>query len=347
MNLHKPIAAFTLIAALLLQVGCSDKSGEQQTAPAPIKVNVEQARPYDFTQAISYSGTMEASESIPLSFATMGTVAAVHVSEGDVVKKGELLAELDAVSAKNAGEISLATLQQAEDAHQRLSPMYKNGNLPEIKMIECETNLTKAKAAAAISKKNLEDCRLYAPAAGWIGRRSIEPGMIATPNLASITIVNISRVFARVAVSENEIAAVHKGQPARIHIAALPQGEYTGLVEEIGVVADPLSHSYKIKIGLANSDHAIKPGMICQVVIENKTDHGPGIPLRAVLTSETGDPYVYVVDRDHRAQRRQVALGTLLQNGVEIKNGLQKDEWIVTAGGQKLIDNAAIQVEKQ
>lgn len=347
MKFHKTLEAFILFAALLLQVGCSGTSGKQQAVPAPIKVSAEQAKAYDYAQAISYSGTIEASESIPLSFATMGTVAAVHVSEGDVVKKGELLAELNDISAKSGYEMSLATLQQAEDAYQRLSPMYQNGNLPEIKMIECETNLTKAKAAAAISKKNLEDCRLYAPAAGWIGRRSIEPGMVATPNLASITIVNISRVFARVAVSENEIAAVHKGQPARIHIAALPQGEYTGHVEEIGVVADPLAHSYKIKIGLANSDHAIKPGMICQVIIESKTDHGPVIPVRAVLTSETGDHFVYVIDRDQRAQRRQVILGTLLQSGVEIKHGLLKDEWIVTAGGQKLIDNAAVQVEKQ
>jgi membrane fusion protein, multidrug efflux system len=344
MKFHNTLLAFCLSGIVSLHVGCSMKADEQQAAQTAIKVRVEQAKAFDFTQAISYSGSIEAAESIPLSFAAMGTVAAVFVAEGDEVRKGRLLAALNDESAKNAYEMALAALKQAEDAFQRLSPMYKNGNLPEIKMIECETNLNKARSAAAISKKNLDDCRLYAPAAGLIGRRSIEPGMIATPNLASITIIKIQRVYARVAVSENEIASVHKGQAARIHIAALPRPDYTGRVEEIGVVADPLAHSYKIKIGLNNPDNAIKPGMICQVFVDNKSSHGSVIPVRAVLTSDHGDRFVYVVNSENRAVRRVVTLGELLQEAVEIKSGLEKDDRVITSGQQKLIDNAAVEI---
>jgi RND family efflux transporter MFP subunit len=333
-----------LSAMMLLHNGCSMKTKEQHATQTAIRVRVEQAKAFDFTQAISYSGRIEPSESIPLSFSAMGTVSAVFVVEGDMVRKGQLLAALNEESAKNGYEMSLATLKQAEDAFQRLSPMYKNGNLPEIKMIECETNLHKARSAAAIAKKNLDDCRLYAPVAGWIGRRSIEPGMIATPNVASITMVKISRVLACVSVSENEIASMRKGQPARIHIAALPQADYTGRVEEIGVVADPLAHSYKIKIGLTNTDNAIKPGMICQVYIQDKAEHGPVIPMRAVLTSEGGAHYVYVVNSENLAIRCAVILGDLLQEAVEIRGGLQKDDWVITSGQQKLIDRVAVEI---
>ena len=109
-----------------------------------------------------------------------------------MVKKGQLLATLDNATYQNTYAMMQATQQQAEDAYDRLTPMHKNGNLPDVKYVEVETGVQKAKAAAAIAKKTLDDCKLYATTDGYIGRRSIEPGMTAMPNLTSITIVKIA-----------------------------------------------------------------------------------------------------------------------------------------------------------
>jgi membrane fusion protein, multidrug efflux system len=335
---------FAFVGAGLSLAGCSDSVAEKPLKDMAVVIEVAPVKVVDRYEGISYSGTIEESESTALSFAVPGRVSRVLVREGDVVYKGQLLAELDDRGFRNAYEIAQATLTQAEDAHRRLSPMHNNGNLPEIKYVEIQTGLQKAKSATAIAKKSLDDCRLYSPVNGVVGRRAMDPGMNALPNLVSIDIVQIEKVYAKVAISENDIASIGLEQPAAVTIGALDQRKFEGGVENIGVMADPISHTYKIKIGIDNSDRQIKPGMICHVALE-KSAQGTrlSVPSRAMLIDEQGRKYVYVV-KDHKAVKRYVETGELLKNGVEIEDGLRAGEQIVVAGQQKLVDHSMVRI---
>ena len=238
-----------------------------------------------------------------------------------------------------------ATLQQSEDAYNRLTPMHKNGTLPEVKYVEVETGLQKARAAAAIAKKSLDDCNLYATTDGYVGKRSIEPGSTAMPGFAAITIVKINKVFARVSVSENEIALIHRGQKANITVGALGAATYSGAVEEIGVVADPMAHSYKIRIGVTNKDLRMKPGMICSASIESPgAVHGVVVPSSSVLVDELGTTFVYVVSSQNKAIRKHVVTGHLLNSGIEVLEGLHINDAVIVAGQHKLIDSTSVQI---
>lgn len=344
MKMNKIIIPLIFVSASYFFQGCSDKA--ENFKNGIIEVETEQVKQIDGSEVIAYSGTIEESESIPLSFSVVGNVAKVLVSEGDFVKKGQLLAVLNDETYKNAYEMSLAAQKQAEDAYKRLLPMYKNGNLPEIKLVEVETGLQQAKSATLIAKKNLGDCNLYSPVDGVIGKRSIEPGMGAIPNFTSITIVKIEKVFARVPVSESEISAIKIGDKAKIKIGALNYAEYTGMVEEIGVMADPIAHTYKIKIGISNKNLQIKPGMICNAILyKNKTNEATRlfVPSRAVLVDELGKNFVYAVIQN-KAVRKYVTTGELLKNGVEITSGLNEGEQIVVTGHQKLVDNSSVHI---
>ena len=323
--------------------GCSGNSGNQNNDS--VKVQIEKVKPADVSQELAYSGTIEESETIPLSFSSVGTVSKVFVSEGALVRKGQILAELDNATYQNTYAMMHASEEQAQDAYNRLTPMHKNGNLPDVKYVEVETGLQKAKAGESIARKNLDDCNLYATTDGYVGKRSIEPGMTALPNLTSITIVKINKVFARVSVSENEIALIHKGQKANITIGALGSASHDGTVEEIGVIADPIAHSYKVKIGVANKDLSIKPGMICSAIIESpSTFRGAVVPGRSVLVDESGKNYVYIVSSQNKAMRKYIVTGQLLNGGIEVLEGLQINDTIVVEGQHKLIENAAVQI---
>jgi RND family efflux transporter MFP subunit len=342
MKNKKNLLVIFFIGNVLSVWGCSSNSGDQNNA---VKVQVEKVKLADANQELAYSGTIEESETIPLSFSSVGTVSKVYVSEGAFVKKGQLLATLDNATSQNTYAMMQATEQQAEDAYNRLTPMHKNGNLSDVKYVEVETGLQKAKAAAAIAKKNLDDCNLCATTDGFIGKRSIDPGMTAMPNLVSITIVKIHKVFARVSVSENEIALIHKGQKANITIGALGSAHYDGVVEEIGVVADQIAHTYKIKIGITNKDLSIKPGMICSATIEMPSVvHGVVVPSRSVMVDELGKNFVYIVSSQNKAMRKYIVTGQLLDSGIEVQEGLQINDSVVVAGQHKLIDNASVQI---
>jgi RND family efflux transporter MFP subunit len=334
---------FTSFLPLFIFIsGCGNS--EESTKEKVTDVQVEQVKPFSGGNAIAYSGTIEETESTPLSFSCIGTVARVLVSDGDFVKKGQLLAVLNDETYKNTYEIALASRKRAEDAYKRLLPMYKNGNIPEIKLVEVETGLEQAKSAALIAKKNVDDCKLYSPVSGVVGKRAIDPGMTALPNITSITIVNIEKVFAKIPIAENDISRIKKGEKAYIMVGALGNEKYQGIVEEIGVVADPLAHTYKIKIGITNKNNRLKPGMICAATLDqfNKSK-GLFVPSRAVLTDEQGRYFIYAVI-NNKAVRKFVKTGKLLTDGVEITEGLSESEQIVVAGQQKLADNSTVNI---
>ena len=346
MSIYKVFIYGLILIGTFLYAGCNNSSANSDPDNSIVNIEVQKASYEDGSHAIAYSGTIEESETTPLTFSGVGIVSHVLVSEGDYVHKGQLLAELNNETAKNIYESALASQKQAEDAYRRLQPMYKNGNLPEIKFVEIETQLQQAKSMAATAKKNLDDCRLYATTDGVVGKRSIDPGITAMPNLASITIVKIEKVFARVPVAENEIASIKKGQKASIIITALGGASYTGTVEEIGVMADPIAHTYKIKIGILNKNRQIKPGMICNVNIANSGgSHSIVIPSRAVLVDESGRNYVYSINTStSRAALKYVKTGNLLSDGIEIKDGLTENEDVVVAGQHKLVDGSKVNI---
>jgi membrane fusion protein, multidrug efflux system len=333
------IATLSLIGAL----ACSEPMERDN---APIAIKTQRVGLIEGSQGFSYSGTIEASESAPLSFNVAGTVADVKVSEGDFVRKGQLLASLNDVTLKNVYEMSQATLDKAEDAYKRLKPMYDKGNLAEIKFVEVETGLQQARAAAAIAKKNLDDCNLHASVDGFVGSRSIEPGMNVLPGITAIKLVNIEKVCARVSISESEISSIEKSQKAKIFVGALGRAEFEGVVEEIGVIADPIAHTYKIKINITNNENRIKPGMICEVYIPR-----PGpinailVPNQAVQVDEKGRTFVFTVNETrNKAERKNVETGRLVNEGIEIISGLREGELVVVAGQQKLVNDSPVRI---
>ena len=330
-------------------INCNGDTGNTQSiVEKTIPVETKTIKRGNDASEVLYSGTIEESESQSLGFAVLGTVSKVLVSEGDHVRKRQLLATLDETTYRNTYEIMLAKMNQAEDAYKRLEPMYKNGTYPEIKMVELETGLQQAKSSLAIAKKNLDDCKLYAPTEGFIGKRSIDPGMSATGSFMALTIVKIGKVFAKVSVPENEIAGIKSGQKATGSISAIGDS-FSGTIEEIGVVGDIFAHTYKIKIGIQNKDLKIKPGMVCNVKLANtKSDNIITIPSQAILVDNNGKNYVYLINSNsNKAMRKYVQIGKPTNNGIEITQGLDGDEMVVISGQQKLSEGSITKVSNK
>jgi len=350
MKFNKSTLAIILMIAgcgmVCYLAGCSTEADHSTLKDIPVKVKTQKAEIFNEKESFAYSGTIEESESTPLSFPVNGTVLEVLVSEGDFVRKGQLLAALNDATFKNMYEMSQAALKQAEDAYKRLQPMYRNGNLPEIKFVEVETGLQQARSAASISQKNLDDCKLYAPVNGFVGDRSIEPGMNVLPGVTAINIIKIDKVFAKISISESNIAHIERGQTALITIGALDHKNIEGVVEEIGVVADPIAHTYKIKIAIPNENHSIKPGMICDARIQtSEAFNSVIIPNQAVQVDENGKNFVFSVDANSgKAIANMVEIGRLTNDGIEIKKGLNIGELVVIAGQQKLVNDSNVEI---
>ncbi len=350
MKAHTWIAAsIGLILSQALITGCGPKSNAGNENSKPVIVEVRQVEALSEQREIRYSGTIRESVTIPLSFSTVGTVKAVYVDEGQAVRKAQTLAVLNDETYKNALSMAEATLKRAQDAVARLKPMYENGSLPEIKMVEVETSLQQAQASYEISKKNVDDCVLKATESGIVGKRSIEPGMSILPGVNSITIVQVQRVYAKISVHESEIAAITKGSPATVVVPALDNAAYTGSVDDIGILADPLSHTYTVTISIANKNGQLRPGMICNVSMKQSGRQEVHIvPAEAVLIDNDGNAYVYIADRSSGAAvKTPVERGAFVDEGICIRGGVPPDALVITGGQNKLYDGARVIVKNE
>jgi membrane fusion protein, multidrug efflux system len=344
-NVGKKQVGVAIVLLMLAVTGC--RKGQPTEGHPPVGVQVQQVRYLALTPKLSYSGTVEASASVTLSFSIPGTVEQVLVEAGQKVRRGQLLATMNEVSYRSAFDLAQAKLEQAEDALKRFTPMHDNSSLPDIKFVEVETGVRQARATAAIAKKNLTDCRLLAPVDGVIGRRSVEPGMNALPGIPVLTLLQVEKLLVKIAVPENEIARIRSGQAADIVISALSVPALHGRVEEIGVLANPLSRCYDVKIALDNPDGAVRPGMVCNVeLIFPAGAPELTVPRTALLVDESGLPFVYVVDASGKnVSKRPVTAGSLVDEGICIAAGLKEGEQVVVSGTQKLDDGAAVTVD--
>lgn len=340
------VAYFMIIVCM---VSCNNHGDKSDKGLAQsVKVKVQQIATSSGSAEQPYIGMVEESLSVPLSFLITGNVDRVLVSEGQNIKKGQLLAVMNSENYQNAYQIAASKEKQAVDAFNRLESMYKSGSLPEVKFIEIQTGLEQARSLVAMSKKSLNDCKLYSPMDGTIGKRTIEPGMSVIPGNPVFQLVKIEKVYATVPIPENEIASIKKGQKAYIQVAALENKSFEGIIEEKGVMSNPLSHTYNVKIILNNPQKLLQPGMVCNVVIHSNNSTGLlVVPSNVIQIDKDSRKYVFIADANaSKVMKKYVEVGSPYQNGIIITSGLQAGDQLIIEGYQKVSENTTIQIVK-
>lgn len=339
------LAAYTgILLSALIWISCSGKKDENQAIRA-VPVKVVKVSESSYMNSRNYVGTVEAVSSSSLSFEVMGNVSKVFVTEGENVQKGKLLATLDKATLQNSYNASLASLKEAQDAYNRMKSLYDNGSLPEMKWVEVQSKLQQAVSMEQISRKSLKDAGLYAPFSGVISSKSIEPGMNVMPGIEVMQLADISTVNIKIAVPEKEISRVNKGQQAEVRVGALGDKLFTGVVSEKGIAANPLAHTYEVKIKLNNTSHELMPGMVCKVgVHSHETEAGIVLPNHTVQLQPDGKKFVWVV-KGNAASQRMVSTGELTTQGVVITAGLQPGDEVIVSGNQKVSEGTKIAIK--
>lgn len=330
-----------LLAVMLI---CSCIGKKEQETKAPIRVKTELAQTSTSTNGQTYVGIVEEREATAVSFTSMGVVKRMLVNEGQAVSKGQVMAEMDDTQARNLLSGAEAQMAQANDALARFKMLHDAGSLPEIQWVEIQSKVALAKSQLDIAKKNLADCRLVAPVSGIIGRKSVSAGETATPSIAVVSILDISTVKVKVSIPEAEISSIAANTSSIIKVDAV-NGCFNGGQIEKGVQADALTHTYDIRILVANADRKLLPGMVASVFINGQLtmDNGQlSVPIMAVQRKADGSLFVWTVDNDSTAHRTPVTTGDTQGNRISITSGIEQGQHIVIEGYQKLSENTKV-----
>ena len=327
----------TNILALFAVVIVSACSGNQTASGVknPVKVKVEAAKASQRSGAISYVGTVEEAQATAVSFTGMGTVTKVVVSEGQAVSKGQLIAEIDDTQARNLLTTAQAMADQANDAYARYSQLHDAGSMAEAQWIEVQSKVAQANAQLEIAKKNLNDCRLTAPVSGIIGKKKINAGETVVPSQTVATILDISSIWVKVAVPEEEIGKIGPATKTNIEVKAIGKSVTGGRIEK-GIVADALTHTYSIRVNVANPGRDILPGMVANVNMNaDAASEGITLPVESVQKAADGSLFVWTVDNGAAAMKT-VTTGGTIGNRIIIKSGLDKGDNVIVEGWQKV-----------
>ncbi len=336
-----------ILSFALILFSCSSKEEKNEVGAVPVTVLTIKSENRIYPQ--EYIGIVESENAVDVSFLVVGTIEQLYANEGQKISKGQLLGRLNTVSFKNAHDLTVASLKQAEDAFKRMSAMYKSKSLPEIQYIDAQTKLQQARSSEAIARKNLQDCNLYAPQSGVIGRRYLEPGANVMPGTPVYNIMDISSVKIKTAIPEGEISGIRTGSRSQVKISALNDETFEGQVIEKGVSANPVSHTYDIKIKINNTAGKIMPGMVCKTYLDNGNNSEKGsiiVPIKAVQVDFSGKRFVWLKDKQNKAFYREVTLGHLADNGVQIISGLQEGDQLITSGYQNISRGTLVSVKK-
>ena len=288
----------------------------------------------------TYPGYLEEGQSVEMAFKYGGTLQQLNVKQGSHVRKGQTLARVSSPQMESTKRSAQATLEQAQDAYDRLKKVHDNGSLPEIKWREMVANLEKAQSALDLANAMLADNTITAPFDGTIAAVNAEIGENITPLKPVIRIINTKGMAVKITVPENEIAKVQVGDTAEVVIPALGDKRLNGKVIEKSMTASLLTHSYPVKVLIEQPDKELTPGMIGKVVLKGDVSKGIIIPANAILINQEGK-FVWVAE-DSRATRRKITLAGYSGNGVIVSEGLKTGDVVIVEGYQKVSEGMKV-----
>ena len=329
-----------LIPLSILLIGCGEKSDKKQKYDPVIPVQIAAVDFANDANFRNYVGTLKSEVKIALSFQLGGEITNIYVHNGQKVKKGSIIARVDETTAKSLHDAALASLNQAEDGYQRLKQVHEEGGISEVRWVQMETDLEKARQAEISTRKHLEDCTIYAPQDGIISMGNRVVGEYLRPSEAFCYLIDMNKLVVEFSVPEKEVSCVSIGDKAIAEIHALGDLKRDIKITDKAIVSNPFGHTYTVKAKINLDDQDALPGMVVKVRLSSTATNGIIVPASCVQTVSNGLA-VWAL-KNGRSYRRIIEVSDFVKNGVVVEKGLEFGDTIVTVGYQKLFNGAKV-----
>jgi RND family efflux transporter MFP subunit len=355
----KQLALFLVGVLAMTLPACSSNKKDEQSLNSPIPVKIGKPQPKEDHEAVSVSGTV-ASPDAPanVSFLVSGRVVRVGPREGDYVRKGQALATVDPTDYRLALTAAAAqtdtariAYKRAEDEHRRMKMLYDSKSLApndyqkfRAAYESAGQQLEQAAASEKLSGKRLADATLCSPVSGFISKRSVEPGQMASQGQPVFEIVRLDSVEVNVGVPETDIHLVRVGQKAAVTLPALPGESFEGIVRIINVSADPNTRTFMTRISVPNPKHTLRIGMVAEARIRgDRVVTMLTLPIEAIVRDPQGATMVYVYfPGQKRVYAKRVETGAVYGREIEIRKGLTGEDSVILAGQNRLRDGSVV-----
>jgi len=285
-------------------------------------------------------GNAVANESAEITSKTVNTVTAIHFSEGQLVKKGQVLVEFDSAQARAELAGAEAAVAESRSAWKRSQELFATRALSQSNMDTLEATLKSNESRVDAARARLEDTIIRAPFSGRMGFRRISVGGLVSPGTVISTLDDTTVMKLDFTVPQAYMFALTSGLPITAQIAGVPNQFFTGRVVTLDSRVDPVTRSIVVRAELPNPQGILKPGMFMTAKITGSAQQALLIP-EGALVPEQGKTYVFVV-KDGIASKREVTIGQRRPGTVQIVQGLDNGERVIVEGTQKVRDGGSV-----
>ena len=335
--------AVAIIAVLLLLVGQKEElgSGAGMMQGAQVTVYSVVRRPLaDRTEAL---GTARAQESVDLSATVTERIDEIHFTDGEWVKKGQILVTLRQASEQAQLSEERENLAEQQRELRRLEDLVRRRLSPETEMDQRRTQVARSEFRIEEIEARLADLTIRAPFDGQMGLRRISPGALAQPGMVMATLDDISRIKLDFRIPATLLATVEEGQPV---LATTPSYDrmFEGEVVAIDSRINAVDRSVGVLAEFDNPDRLLKPGLLMMVELRRQPRNALVVPEETLVARQL-QQFVWLVDPDTREVRQHaVTIGLREPGWVEIVSGLEEGQWIIQEGVGLVRDGMIVEV---
>ena len=306
----------------------------------PVSVLVASAKLQPFAQDMEAIGTARANEALDITAKVSNRVVAIHFREGQQVKAGDVLVELDSQQVRASLAEAEAALADSRSQFDRSRELYATKALSEAQLDQLQATLKMNEARVAGARAQLNDTIIRAPFSGRVGLRNVSVGSFVSPTTVITTLDDTSVIKLDFSVPEVFLSTLTEGLQINARTTAYADALFNGKVSSIDSRLDPISRAVVVRATIDNRDGRLKPGMLMSVMLMRAEAPALLIPEQA-LVPEGDRKFVFGV-RDEKAVRLEVKTGRRRPGAVEILDGVNEGEVVVVEGTQKIRDGVPV-----
>lgn len=349
MTSQRIILSIGVFTALLIFGACSSETETEASGESATAIAGYELQPRDMSRIVRSTSSVEPENTVTIAGRMSGLIIEMNMREGDRLEEGDLLLRFDVEEQRAELTRARAELELASAVYDRNSTLFEREAISTAEYEEARANKRIAESEVSLLETRIGFGTIRAPHDLVVLRRHVERGDAVSANEPLFRVADLNRLVVRLGIPERDVVHLENGQQTELQIDAFPGESFRGTIQRIFPSANDESRLFTVEVTLPaeQRDRVIRPGYLARVSMDaDRREDVLAVPSESLLASERDERFVYLINDQHRLERRDVVTGIERRNWTQIIDGLEPGDVVVGANPSNLREDILVNVTR-